>query len=55
VGYTIFRPAELEWVPRGDDDPRSVARLSDAMTQSRANVWRYPPGARGKRHPDHAQ
>jgi mannose-6-phosphate isomerase-like protein (cupin superfamily) len=55
VGYAIFRPAELEWVPRGDDDPRSVARLSDAMSQSRANVWRYPPGARGKRHADHAQ
>jgi mannose-6-phosphate isomerase-like protein (cupin superfamily) len=55
VGYTIFRPAELEWVPRSDDDPRSVARLSDSMSQSRANVWRYPPGARGKRHADHAQ
>jgi mannose-6-phosphate isomerase-like protein (cupin superfamily) len=55
MGYTIFERSELEWVPRGDDDPRSVARLSDAMTHSRANVWRYPPGARGKRHADHAQ
>jgi mannose-6-phosphate isomerase-like protein (cupin superfamily) len=55
VAYTILRPSELEWVPRGDDNPRSVARLSDALTQSRANVWRYPPGARGKRHADHAQ
>jgi mannose-6-phosphate isomerase-like protein (cupin superfamily) len=53
--YTIFQRSELEWVPRGDDDPRSIARLSDAMTQSRANIWRYPPGARGKRHADHAQ
>ena len=25
------------------------------MAQSRANVWRYPPGARGKRHADKAQ
>ena len=25
------------------------------MTQSRANVWRYPPGARGKRHADKVQ
>ena len=25
------------------------------MTQSRANIWRYPPGARGKRHADHGQ
>jgi mannose-6-phosphate isomerase-like protein (cupin superfamily) len=55
VGFRIFRQAELEWTPRGDDDPRSIARLSDGMTQSRANIWRYPPGARGKRHADHAQ
>jgi mannose-6-phosphate isomerase-like protein (cupin superfamily) len=55
VGYTVFHADELDWVPRGDDDPRSVARLSDAMTQSRANLWRYPPGAQGRRHADHAQ
>jgi mannose-6-phosphate isomerase-like protein (cupin superfamily) len=55
VGYTIFPAAELPFVPRGDADPRSVARLSDALSQSRANVWRYPPGARGKRHLDRGQ
>jgi mannose-6-phosphate isomerase-like protein (cupin superfamily) len=55
VGYTIFRQSELEWIPRGDDDPRTIAGLSDALTQSRANIWRYPPGARGKRHKDNAQ
>jgi mannose-6-phosphate isomerase-like protein (cupin superfamily) len=55
MGYTIFRQSEVEWMPRGDDDPRTIARLSDSMTQSRANIWRYPPGARGKRHSDHAQ
>jgi mannose-6-phosphate isomerase-like protein (cupin superfamily) len=55
MGYTIFRQDELEWVPRGDDDPRTVARLSDSMTRSRANLWCYPPGTRGKRHADHAQ
>jgi len=55
VGFTIFRPDELEFAPRGDDDPRSVAGLSDALAQSRANVWRYPPGARGRRHRDLAQ
>jgi quercetin dioxygenase-like cupin family protein len=32
-----------------------VASLSDALSQSRANLWRYPPGARGKRHADKAQ
>lgn len=25
------------------------------MAHSRANIWRYPTGARGKRHADHAQ
>ena len=55
VGFTIFRQSELEWIPRGDDDPRSIARLSDALAHSRANLWRYPPGTRGKRHCDHAQ
>ena len=25
------------------------------MTRSRANVWRYPPGARGRRHADKVQ
>jgi mannose-6-phosphate isomerase-like protein (cupin superfamily) len=55
VAFTIFRPAEVEWEPRGDESGRTIARLSDALTQSRANIWRYPPGARGKRHADLAQ
>jgi quercetin dioxygenase-like cupin family protein len=42
-------------VPRGDASGRAIAALSDALTQSRANIWRYPPGARGKRHADKAQ
>jgi mannose-6-phosphate isomerase-like protein (cupin superfamily) len=29
--------------------------MSDSMTRSRANVWRYPPGAKGRRHADHVQ
>jgi mannose-6-phosphate isomerase-like protein (cupin superfamily) len=55
VGYTIFQPEDFAFERRGEDDPRQVARLSDAMTQSRANVWRYPPGRRGKRHADKVQ
>ena len=55
MGFTIFRPDELAFAPRGEEDPRSVAPLSDALAQSRANVWRYPPGARGRRHRDLAQ
>lgn len=55
MGFTIFQPDGLVFEPRGDDDPRTLAKLSDALTASRANIWRYPPGTRGKRHLDHGQ
>jgi len=55
MAFTAFHAGELDWQPRGDETGREVARLSDSMTQSRANLWRYPPGARGKRHADKAQ
>lgn len=55
MSFTTFRASELEWEPRDDGSGRAVARLSDSLTQSRANVWRYPPGAYGKRHADHVQ
>ena len=55
MGYTIFQAEELAFERRGEDDPRQVARLSDGMTHSRANVWRYPPVTQGKRHADKAQ
>jgi len=53
--YAVFRQSEVEWIPREDGSGRTIARLSESMTQSRANIWRYPPGARGKRHLDRAQ
>ena len=53
--FTIFHEGELDWQPRGDNDPRSYAALSDSMTKSRANVWRYPPGSVGRRHSDPIQ
>ena len=55
MGFTIFRQSELEFEPRAENDPRTIARLSDALAQSRANLWRYPPGSRGRRHRDLAQ
>ena len=55
MGYTVFQADELQFEPRAEDDPRSVAALSDALQESRANVWRYPPGAKGRRHRDLAQ
>jgi mannose-6-phosphate isomerase-like protein (cupin superfamily) len=55
VGYTVFQAGELAFEPRGEDDPREVARISEALEHSRANVWRYPPGTQGKRHRDLGQ
>ena len=55
MGYTVFRFEELEWTPRREGDPRLVSELSDAMANSRANLFRYPPGSVGRRHIDHVQ
>jgi mannose-6-phosphate isomerase-like protein (cupin superfamily) len=55
VGFTVFQAGELEFEARGEDDPRSIASLSGALEHSRANVWRYPPGAQGRRHSDAGQ
>ena len=56
VGFTIFHAAGLDWQPRGGEgDPRLYAGLSEAMTRSRANLFRYPPGAVGRRHIDPIQ
>ncbi len=53
--HTVFGPADLPFVRRADDDPRQVAWLSEALTSSRASVWRYPPGRRGRRHAERVQ
>jgi len=53
--YAIFHDHELEWHPRREGDPRLVAELSESMTRSRANLFRYPPGATGRRHIDPVQ
>jgi mannose-6-phosphate isomerase-like protein (cupin superfamily) len=55
VGYTVLHAAQLDWKPRREGDPRLVAELSDALTRSRANLFRYPPGAVGRRHIDPVQ
>jgi mannose-6-phosphate isomerase-like protein (cupin superfamily) len=55
VGYTVLQADELAFEPRSESDARSIASLSEALSESRANVWRYPPGAQGKRHRDLGQ
>ena len=53
--YTVFHWDSREWHPRREGDPRLVSELSDVMTRSRANLYRYPAGAVGRRHSDPVQ
>ena len=60
AGFTILRPDEQEFAPpswRPEEQVRTIVELPlyANMQYSRANLWRYPPGARGKRHKDLAQ
>jgi mannose-6-phosphate isomerase-like protein (cupin superfamily) len=60
VGYGLLRSDGLEWQERPfaeDQPPRLSADVTSAagLTRSRARLWRYPPGTRGRRHADHAQ
>jgi quercetin dioxygenase-like cupin family protein len=55
VAFRAIRPGELEWITRPHEpgEPaRHVAELSDLaeFAHTRANVWRYEPGAKGRRH-----
>jgi mannose-6-phosphate isomerase-like protein (cupin superfamily) len=55
VSFSIILPEQLKWTTRPHEpgEPaRHVAELQDALgfTHTRANVWRYEPGARGRRH-----
>ncbi|TMM28321.1 MAG: cupin domain-containing protein [Actinobacteria bacterium] len=55
MGFRAIRPDQLEWMTRPHDpaEPaRHVAELSDlaGFARTRANIWRYEPGAKGRRH-----
>ena len=61
MGYHVADAARMEWEERAPvvegQRPRQAADVTGAasLKQSRARVWRYPPGTRGRRHADHAQ
>jgi len=63
MGHHVVHGDEHEFVERPKPDGREddPARLASALTdvlelaQSRAQLWRYPPGARGRRHAEHTQ
>jgi quercetin dioxygenase-like cupin family protein len=55
VGFRVILPDELEWTTRPHEPGearRHVAEVSEmaGFASTRANVWRYEPGARGRRH-----
>ena len=61
MGYRVVTEHTWEERPpppgRDGDPARQAADLSGSagLRHSRARIWRYPPGARGRRHADRAQ
>jgi quercetin dioxygenase-like cupin family protein len=60
MGYRIVMPDGLEFVERpheAHEPARWTADITDAsgLQQTRARVWRYSPGARGRRHAERVQ
>jgi mannose-6-phosphate isomerase-like protein (cupin superfamily) len=55
VAYSVTDPSEFSWITRPHEpgEPaRHVAELSEVMgfAHVRGNIWRYEPGAKGRRH-----
>ncbi len=55
MAFRVVTPPEFEWItrPHEPEEPaRHVAELSERVefAHTRANVWRYEPGASGRRH-----
>ncbi|MDX6487218.1 MAG: Auxin binding protein [Gaiellaceae bacterium] len=53
--FRAIHPDDFEWITRPHEpgEPaRHVAELSETadFAHTRANVWRYEPGAKGRRH-----
>jgi mannose-6-phosphate isomerase-like protein (cupin superfamily) len=53
--FRTLSAQDFEWItrPHDQDEPaRHVAELSEVagFAHTRANVWRYEPGAKGRRH-----
>lgn len=60
VGFRVVQPAAFDWITRPHEPgeaARHVAELSGAagFAHTRANVWRYEPGAKGRRHRHRSQ
>ena len=55
MSYRAVRPEQYEWITR-PHEPGELAQLGDVagrlagFTFVRGNLWRYEPGAKGRRH-----
>ena len=55
MAYSVITPDQFDWItrPHAEGEPaRHVAELSEVagFADVRANLWRYEPGAKGRRH-----
>jgi quercetin dioxygenase-like cupin family protein len=55
MAFRVISPEDFQWLtrPHAPDEPaRHVAELSETaeFAHTRANIWRYEPGAVGRRH-----
>ena len=60
MGFTILTPDQHEFKApswRPEEPVRRIVELPlhAQMKHSRAHLWRYPPGARGRLHIEHSQ
>ncbi len=63
MGYHVVRAGEHSFeerpnpTGREDQPPRRASDLTTgaALKESRARLWRYPPGTRGRRHAERSQ
>jgi mannose-6-phosphate isomerase-like protein (cupin superfamily) len=61
MGYHVIQSNEHEWQERPSQHEREPSRQQSDVTtqaqlkQSRARVFRYPPGTRGRRHKNFKQ
>ena len=59
-GFTILRPEDQDFRPPSWRPEEAVRRIVElplhaTMRHSRAHLWRYPPGAKGRLHREHSQ
>lgn len=55
MGYTVLRPEDQEFAPPSWRPEEPVRRIVEVplhanMQHSRAHLWKYPPGAAGRKH-----